>query len=1527
MAGNSANIGKLIVDLLLKDDQFKLAMGGAAKSTGAAMPKIQQVASRAMGAVTTAFKVAAGAMVAFGTASAVVGAGFEQQMSAVAAVRGITDKTSDAFTALEDKARELGATTAFSATEAAQGMEALARAGLSTTEIIAASETALKLAGAGQIELGRSAEIIAASMAQFGLAADDASMVADVFTAATQNSLFATEDLAQAMKYAGPVGAAFGKDIVEVTAAVAQFRDLGMEGTMAGTQFRMAMAAAAKPTAQAEAALKKYGLTAADVNPEMHSFREIMLAVGEAGVTATDSLTIFGTRAGGAVATVAGKMAESTDSFDSLTQKLQDSAGTTATTYETMMDNVMGGLAKLRSVTEELFLTLFDQFAGPLQGLIESLSVVVGAVVEAVAAQGGALGDVFTDTMGGIAAFLTDNADDLADAFVNTMAVLASLAPALQGIAQVLVVMARNADLLAVSMLGFLMVGLAVKFAIAINGLALAFGTASTAVTIFGTTMTVTTGGLFAIVAAVGAAVAAFAVLISRMASARDHTDQLREAQEALEQRTGDLATAEEERLGAVLDAQQVRLRARLATEKEMDPAIRRRIESVLSLTAAEARAGLATGKLVEMNGDLVDTQALVADMGEDAADVILTMASAAEAEAAAVQSQLDATAPLLKFYEDTTSEREKEFQLRRAAIALGLDESASLAQVEVRLKELQGARREEAGKAKALRDKVAKGTADALQSETAAELDAVQLIAQARAEGADAAEDSAARTVAAQEAVRDATEDTLAQLRTEVAQLGLEGADAEAFLFAQRRDELRKLYADQLAAEEATGDRRKALEEELQEALRLLGIVETRKRTDAQAEAEEKAASDAAQSRADAEIAASDLLYRLRWKGLTRLGALEAEKALALEELAGASAETQAEVAAAFDKKMLQAPRTFGEHVSESAAAMRRAVGSAADLGKQLGAVVDKGGKVGAALRGVRDKLQGVAQDVQGSVGGALDKLRDKLTPDNPTKFQKAVGAVGKAMGEGLVRIGAGAADTVGRVGRMLRDAVGPAAAFGAALVKAGKQGAEALGNLLETLTGFSFNLQDVIGDALSAQADAVGAQAEATDAIAAAQEALAAAEASGDTEGTAAAQAELAEAEAALAAAEASLGGGVQGFATDAVLELVSGASEFLQALVDGAPAALQALAASLPTLLNEVVAAIPLLVDALVTNIPPIIDAIVNALPALLDALISGLVQVVVAVLEQLPGLITQLLTVVLPALLQTLAEQIPILLQALVDAIPLVLEAIIAALPVLLIAVIDLIPVVLQALVDSVPTIITALLVAVPQLVGAVVGQIPYLITTLISALPDIMDSLIEQLPDLLSAVIAMIPLVTIEIIAALPEIAIALVVGIVTTLIPQLPRIVWELFKAIIAGMADALKKIAEGIWNAIKGFFNIFKKNKNKKGSYSGMEYVPATMRMTVHKGEAIVPADRNAEAASGSLGPAPAGAAQNFGPQGMGGSAPIEIAVIAEGRLLDAVQITAARRGHATGMVKAIRRAAGVKVGFTRGRFSAWTG
>ena len=97
-------------------------------------------------------------------------------------------------------------------------------------------------------------------------------------------------------------------------------------------------------------------------------------------------------------------------------------------------------------------------------------------------------------------------------------------------------------------------------------------------------------------------------------------------------------------------------------------------------------------------------------------------------------------------------------------------------------------------------------------------------------------------------------------------------------------------------------------------------------------------------------------------------------------------------------------------------------------------------------------------------------------------------------------------------------------------------------------------------------------------------------------------------------------------------------------------------------------------------------------------------------------------------------------------------------------------------------------------------------------------------------------------------------------------------------------------------------------------------------MRMTVHKGEAVVPAHRNAERMPGQVAPAPAGAAQNGMMGGGGGSGPIDIAVIAEGRMLDAVQVQAMKRGGAVGVQNEIRRTSGVRIGLDRGRFNSWS-
>ena len=145
----------------------------------------------------------------------------------------------------EERARELGASTAFSATQASDAMIELARAGLSANDVIGAIGPALFLAGSSASSMSSATSLLAATMKQFDLSAADATRVSDVFTIAQQKSLFAMDSLTEAMKFGGTVGSAFGMSLEETTAALAQFRDLGVEGSMAGTQFRQAMIALA----------------------------------------------------------------------------------------------------------------------------------------------------------------------------------------------------------------------------------------------------------------------------------------------------------------------------------------------------------------------------------------------------------------------------------------------------------------------------------------------------------------------------------------------------------------------------------------------------------------------------------------------------------------------------------------------------------------------------------------------------------------------------------------------------------------------------------------------------------------------------------------------------------------------------------------------------------------------------------------------------------------------------------------------------------------------------------------------------------------------------------------------------------------------------------------------------------------------------------------------------------------------------------------------------------------------------------
>jgi len=242
---------------------------------------------------------------------------------------------------------------------------------------------------------------------------------------------------------------------------------------------------------------------------------------------------------------------------------------------------------------------------------------------------------------------------------------------------------------------------------------------------------------------------------------------------------------------------------------------------------------------------------------------------------------------------------------------------------------------------------------------------------------------------------------------------------------------------------------------------------------------------------------------------------------------------------------------------------------------------------------------------------------------------------------------------------------------------------------------------------------------------------------------------------------------------------------------------------------------------------------------------------------------------------------------------------------------------------QGLVDNALRITEVFVAAVGPVLSSLAAGLPAVFTAVADALPGIAMAFAANIGPIINAIIDGVPKVAIALIQALPIIATALVEAILVDLIPALPGIAFELAKAVVSAIWEALKGIGGAIGKAAAEFFGF---DTGGPAAYSGMDYVPATMRATLHQGEAVIPADRNAKRLSGATAPAPAGAAQNYGGGYGGGGGQFEVAVIAEGRLLEAVQLKAESLGRATGMGKRIRKAAGVQVGFSRGDYNPWS-
>lgn len=314
-------------------------------------------------------------LMGFAAASIKVGNEFQAQMSRVQAIAGATGEE---LGRMKTQAIDLGAKTAFSAKEAAQGMENLASAGFQVNEIMDAMPGVLDLAAVSGGDVAASSEAMASSLRAFGLEANQAGHVADVFARAAADTNAETSDMAEAMKYVAPVAHSMGLSLEETAASIGIMADAGIKGSQAGTTLRGALSRIAKPTKAMVKSMQELGVSFYDANGNMIPLREqiAQLKTATAGLTQEERnrhiVTLYGQNS------LSGMLAlldAGPEKLDKMTNALVNSDGAAKEMAETMQDNLASKIEQMGGA--------FESVAIIVQQILEpALAKIVGAITK-----------------------------------------------------------------------------------------------------------------------------------------------------------------------------------------------------------------------------------------------------------------------------------------------------------------------------------------------------------------------------------------------------------------------------------------------------------------------------------------------------------------------------------------------------------------------------------------------------------------------------------------------------------------------------------------------------------------------------------------------------------------------------------------------------------------------------------------------------------------------------------------------------------------------------------------------------------------------------------------------------------------------------------------------------------------------------------------------------------------------------------------------------------------------------------------
>lgn len=335
---------------------------------------------KATGAILAGTATAIGAI---GAASVKVGSDFEASMSKVAAISGATG---DDLKALTDKAKEMGATTKFSASESADALQYMAMAGWKTEDMLNGLEGIMNLAAASGEDLATTSDIVTDALTAFGLSAEDSTHFADVLAQASSNANTNVGMMGETFKYVAPVAGALGYTAEDTALAIGLMANSGIKASQAGTSLRSIMSRMAKPTKEVQGAMDKLGVSLTDSNGNMKSLNEVMgdLRNGFAGLSEAEAAEMAAALGGQeAMSGLLAIVNASDDDFDKLSDAIYSCDGAAKRMADTMNDNLQGQITILKSGLEGLGISLYENMEAPLKEVVKEAQNMVQQLQDA----------------------------------------------------------------------------------------------------------------------------------------------------------------------------------------------------------------------------------------------------------------------------------------------------------------------------------------------------------------------------------------------------------------------------------------------------------------------------------------------------------------------------------------------------------------------------------------------------------------------------------------------------------------------------------------------------------------------------------------------------------------------------------------------------------------------------------------------------------------------------------------------------------------------------------------------------------------------------------------------------------------------------------------------------------------------------------------------------------------------------------------------------------------------------------------